>query len=344
MHRKPPHPPVRRRQKFPATLNRHLLFQMKAVRIHSFGSADVLQLENVPKPQPRPGEMLIKVQAASVNPVDYKMRTGEFKPIGMRMPLTLGRDISGVVEQIGSDVSEVYPGDEVYALLDRDHGGYAEFVVTRWESVAPKPASLDHIHAAAVPLAATTAWQGLFDHGKLQAGERVLIHGAAGGVGHFAVQFARHCGAYVIATARGDDRPMVYALGADEVIDYESERFEDSARHIDLVLDLVAGETQRRSWKALRPGGRIISTLQPPSPVEAARHHATGEVFMAKPDREKLAEIGRLIDEGKIQVLVQQALSLEDVRRAHEHLEQHHVRGKVVLAVGDASQAFNPVF
>jgi len=130
---------------------------MKAVRIHSFGSADVLQLENVPKPQPGSGEVLIKVQAASVNPVDYKMRTGEFKPIGMKMPLTLGRDISGVVEKVGRNVSNLKVGDEVYALLDRDHGGYAEFVVTKSDGVAPKPSSIDHIHAAAVPLAATTA-------------------------------------------------------------------------------------------------------------------------------------------------------------------------------------------
>jgi NADPH:quinone reductase-like Zn-dependent oxidoreductase len=312
---------------------------MKAVRIHSLGSADVLQLEEVPKPQPRTGEVLIKVQAASVNPVDYKMRTGEFKPVGMRMPLTLGRDISGVVEKVGTGVTDVKAGDEVYALLDRAQGGYAEYVVTKITSVAPKPASIDHVHAAAVPLAATTAWQGLFDYGRLKAGERVLIHGAAGGVGHFAVQFAKDHGAYVIATARGDDRELVRELGADEVIDYEHERFEECTGEIDLVLDLVAGETQRRSWRALRPGGRIISTLQPPSQVEAARHHAKGEAFLAKPDRDELIEIGRLIDDGRVRVLVQEAVALKEVRRAHEHLEHDHVRGKVVLAVGEEALA-----
>src|SRR5207237_3502731 len=159
---------------------------------------DVLTLEDLPRPKPKAGEVLIRVQAASVNPVDYKMRSGEFKQGGTKLPITLGRDVSGVVDEIGSGVSRLHVGDEVYAFLDWDHGGYAEYVVTKSEGVAAKPATIDHIHAAAVPLAATTAWQGLFDHGKLKAGERVLIHGAAGGVGHFAVQFAKDRGAYVI--------------------------------------------------------------------------------------------------------------------------------------------------
>ena len=309
---------------------------MKAVRIHSFGSADVMQLEEIPKPEPGKGEVLIKVWAASVNPVDYKMRSGEFKPIGMMMPLTLGRDVSGTVEAVGCDVTDLKIGDEVYALLDRKHGGYAEFVATTCEGVALKPGSIDHIHAAAVPLAATTAWQGLFDHGRLKAGERVLIHGAAGGVGHFAVQFAKDRGAYVIATARSEDGDLLRQLGADEIIDSRNEHFEERAHNVDLVLDLVAGEMQQRSWKALKAGGRIISTLQPPSQVEAARHRAEGEAFMAEPNSEELAEIGRLIDSGKVRVIVQQTLPLHEVRRAHEHMEHEHMRGKMVLAVGDA--------
>lgn len=307
---------------------------MKAVRIHSFGSAAVLQLEEVPKPQPGEHEVLIHVRAASVNPVDYKMRSGEFKPVGMTMPLTLGRDVSGVIEDIGYDVPDINVGDEVYALLDQNHGGYAEFVVTKYDGVAPKPSSIDHIHAAAIPLAATTAWQGLFDHGRLKAGERVLIHGAAGGVGHFAVQFAKNHGAYVIATARAEDTDLLRELGADEVIDYKHERFEERAHDVDLILDLVAGETQQRSWDALKEGGRLISTLQPPSEVEAARHHAEGEAFMAEANRGELAQIGRLIDEGKVRVIVQQTLPLDEAQRAHEHMEQEHVRGKVVLAIG----------
>jgi NADPH:quinone reductase-like Zn-dependent oxidoreductase len=309
---------------------------MKAVQIHDFGSANVMQIEEIPTPNPGPGEVLIKVRAASVNPIDYKMRSGEVKPAGMTMPLTLGRDVSGVVENVGRDVTRYKAGDDVYALLDRDHGGYAEFAVARSETVAHKPSSVDHIHAAAVPLAAITAWQGLFDHGKLKTGEQVLIHGAAGGVGHFAVQFAKNRGAYVIATARAEDHDLLQQLGADEVIDYKSERFEDRVSEVDLVLDLVAGDTQKRSWSALRKGGRMVSTLQAPSKADGAKRDAKGELFIAQPNRAELEEIGRLIDDGKVQVIVQQTLPLNQVRRAHEYIENEHVRGKLVLEVAGA--------
>ncbi len=312
---------------------------MKAVRIYSFGGPDVLRLEDLPVPAPAPDEVLIRVEAASVNPVDYKIRSGEFKPVGLQTPLTLGRDMSGVVEQTGARVTNLESGDPVYALLDQQRGSYAEYVTAKAEQVARKPARLDYLHAAAVPLAAMTAWQGLFDHGHLQPGERVLIHGAAGGVGHFAVQFAKDRGAYVIVTGRAEDRPLLLKWGADEVIDYKHERFEDRAREIDLVLDLVAGETQRRSWNCLKPAGRIVSTLQPPSEIEAALHHATGEAFMVEPNAGELAEIARLIDAGKVDVHVDQSFPLDAVRRAHEHLEHDHVQGKVVLAVSSTPQA-----
>jgi NADPH:quinone reductase-like Zn-dependent oxidoreductase len=236
--------------------------------------------------------------------------------------------------QTGRDVRNWNAGDPVYALLDSEHGSYAEYVVAKGEHVVCKPTRLDFLHAAAVPLAAMTAWQGLFDHGQLKAGERVLIHGAAGGVGHFAVQFAKDRGAYVIVTARAEDRDLLQKWGADEVIDYKNEHFEDRAREIDLVLDLVAGETQQRSWACLKPGGRLVSTLQPPSQMEAALHHAKGEVFMVEPNGDELAQIGRLIDDGKVDVFLQQTFPFTDVRRAHDHLEHEHVRGKVVLAVG----------
>jgi NADPH:quinone reductase-like Zn-dependent oxidoreductase len=306
---------------------------MKAVRIHDFGDADVMQIDEIPTPRPGKDEVLIKVLAASVNPVDYKTRSGEFKPPGMTMPATLGRDVSGIVENVGRDVTDLKEGDEVFALLDRDHGGYAEFVVAKSDLVAQKPASVDHVHAAAVPLAALTAWQGLFDHGKLKGGERVLIHGAAGGVGHFAVQFAKNRGAHVTATARGEDHELLRKLGADQVIDYMNERFEDRVSNVDLVLDLVAGDTQKRSWKSLRRGGRMVSTLQPPSKTDAAPREATGQSFMAKANREELEEIGRLIDEGKVKVIVDISMPIQDVRRAHEFMENAHVRGKLVLEV-----------
>ncbi|MDB6167619.1 MAG: oxidoreductase [Verrucomicrobia bacterium] len=305
---------------------------MKAVRIHSFGGPDVLQVEDIPKPKPREGEVLIRVHAASVNPVDYKIRSHEFALPGMKPPLVLGRDVSGVVEGVGRGVTRVKMGDEVYALLDPDHGGYAEYTIAKENGVALKPSTLDHIHAAAVPLAAITAWQGLFDHGKLKAGERVLIHGAGGGVGHFAVQFARERDAYVIATGRAEDRDLLEGLGADEIFD-TTERFEAQLRDIDLVLDLVAGETQQRSWSVLKKGGRLVSTLKPPTAAEASRHQAQAIGFMAEPNRDELAEIARLIDDGKVKVVVRQVMPLADARHAHEYMEREHVLGKVVLVV-----------
>jgi NADPH:quinone reductase-like Zn-dependent oxidoreductase len=309
---------------------------MKAVRIHEFGGTDKLKLEEIPIPNPGTAEVLIRVKAASVNPVDYKMRSGEFKQPGATMPITLGRDISGVVERVGRDVRRFKAGDEVFALLDRDHGGYAEYVIAKADSVAPKPISIDHVHAAAVPLAAITAWQGLFDHGKLKSGERVLIHGAAGGVGHFAVQFAKNRGAYVITTAKAEDGDMLLDLGADEVIDYENERFEDRVRDVDLIFDLVAGETQTRSWKSLKNGGRMVSTLQAPSKMEGNLHRARGEVFQTQPDRAELEEIGQQIDSGNVRIVVEQTLPLEEVRHAHNFIEHEHVRGKLVLEVAAA--------
>jgi NADPH:quinone reductase-like Zn-dependent oxidoreductase len=306
---------------------------MKAVRIHSFGSTDVMRVEEIEAPRPKGGEVLIRVCASSVNPVDFKMRSGEFKIPGARMPMTLGRDVSGIVEAVGDGVSGINVGDEVFALLDADHGGYAEFVLARADTVAPKPSSIDHAHAAAVPLAAITAWQGLFDHGHLKRGERVLIHGAAGGVGHFAVQFAKNEGAYVFATARGEDARLLRSLGADEVIDYQNERFEDRVHDVDLVLDLVAGETQKRSWKSLKKGGRLVSTLMAPSKTEAAKAGAKGDHFMASPNREDLKDIARMIDDGEIQVIVQETMPLNEVRHAHNVLEHEHVQGKLVLEV-----------
>jgi NADPH:quinone reductase-like Zn-dependent oxidoreductase len=307
---------------------------MKAVRLHSFGGSEVLTIEDVDRPEPGSDEVLIRVRAASINPVDYKMRSGAYRRAELHPPLTLGRDVAGVVERIGPAVRHVRAGDEVYAMLGAHSGGYAEYAVARAGEVAPKPATLDYPHAAAVPLAALTAWQGLFDHGRLQRGERVLIHGAAGGVGHFAVQFARHRGAHVIATARAEDAALLRELGADEVIDYRSEDFTTRVRDIDLVLDLVAGETQQRSWSVLKDGGRIISTLQPPSADEAASHHAHAANYLAKPNHEQLAEIARLIDHGRVTVVLDRTLPLADARAAHDHLEHDHVRGKVVLTVG----------
>lgn len=306
---------------------------MKTIRIHSFGDASVLTTEDVPRPKPKNNQVLIRVEAASVNPIDYKIRPGSFTPSKIELPTTLGRDVAGTIEEIGRNVAGFELGDEVIAFLSKHSGGYAEYALAEENEIAPKPETVDFVTAAAVPLAAITAWQGLFDHGRLEEGQQVLIHGAAGGVGLFAVQFAKVCGATVIATGRADDLDLLHELGADQTIDYQAERFEDHVEEVDLVLDLVGGETQDRSWNVLREGGQLVSTLQQPSEEKARQHKATGKVFMAQARAEQLRTIGRLIDEGSVRVRVEKILPLEQVREAHECMEHEHTQGKIVLTV-----------
>lgn len=306
---------------------------MQAVRIHNTGGTDVLSLEDSPRPEVGDGQILIKVHAASVNPVDYKIRSGSFKSGKTELPLTLGRDVSGVVQETARGVEDVSEGDEVYAMLGAHGGGYAEFALADEDEVAPKPRSLDHVHAAAVPLAALTAWQGLFDHGGLISGERVLIHGAGGGVGHFAAQFARIKGADVTVTVAPEDFDFMSDLGIEKIIDFRAGSFEDSTKGIDLVLDLVAGEAQEHSWSVLKRGGRLVSALGEPPLEKAEAHGVVGKGFFAKPDARQLREIGSMIDAGDIKVRVTRTLPLSEVREAHEQLESEHSQGKTVLTV-----------
>lgn len=308
---------------------------MKAIRIHEFGGPEVLRVEDLPIPEPGPGEVLVRVRASSVNPVDYKMRNGGYLPAD-RLPLILGRDVAGVADRAGPGADAFPPGAGIYAMLARDKGGYAEFVAVRAEDCAPMPRRLDFVQAAATPLAALTAWQGLFDHGGLDSGQSVLIHGAAGGVGHFAVQFARVRGCFVTVTASAQDRDFLKALGADEVIDYHAERFEDRVRAVDLVFDLVAGETQDRSFAVLKDGGALISTLKEPDPAKAAQKQLrAAKRYMAEPSGAQLAEIGKLIDLGLVMPQVTRVFPLGEAARAEQELETQHVRGKIVLQVAD---------
>ena len=304
---------------------------MKAIRIHRFGGPEVLQLDDIPRPTARDGKLLVRVAAASVNPVDYKIRRGGYPLVTEKdLPVTLGRDVAGVVETAGGAFQA---GDEVYAHLDWVDGGYAEYALAVATGVAAKPKSLDMPRAAAVPLAATTAWQGLFDHGGLKAGQRVLIHGGSGGVGGFAVQFAKVAGAYVIATASGDGVEAVRAHGADEAIDYRRERFEDVARDVDLVLDLIGGDTQTRSFAVLRPGGALISTVQAPDKALAAAKRLKAERYGATPNAGELAQIAALIDAGKVTVEIARTFPLAEAAAAQRFLEEEHPHGKVVLIV-----------
>jgi NADPH:quinone reductase-like Zn-dependent oxidoreductase len=310
---------------------------MKAIRIHKYGGPEVLKHEEAPRPKPQAGEVLVRVQAAGVNPIDWKVREGEMKDLWPHtFPLILGWDLSGVAEDLGAGVSRFKIGDEVYGLPDPTRGGaYADYIVVRESELAPKPKSLHHIRAGAVPLAALTAWQSLFDAGQLQSGQRVLIHAGSGGVGHFAVQLAKWKGAYVFATASTKNQDLLRKLGVDEPIDYTQQRFEDIARNIDIVLDTIGGETQERSWQMLKKGGALLSVVQPPS-AEKAKELGVRAAFVAShPNGEQLAEISKIIDSGKLAPVIDRILPLSEARRAHELSQSGHIRGKIVLRVNN---------
>ncbi|MCL5966961.1 MAG: NADP-dependent oxidoreductase [Deltaproteobacteria bacterium] len=308
---------------------------MKSVRIHTYGGPEVLVYEDAPRPTPGTGEVLIRVHAAGVNPVDWKVREGYVKQwITHSLPLIPGWDVSGVVEAAGPGARRLQKGDEVYSRPDisRD-GAYAQYIVVRESEVAIKPESLDHIHAAAIPLAALTAWQALFDAAGLGAGQKVLIHAAGGGVGSFAVQLAKWKGAHVIGTASKRNHDFLRTLGADETIDYTATRFEDAVRNVDVVLDTMGGDTQKRSWKVLRKGGILVSILTAPPPEEAAAHGMRQAYTFVQPNAAQLVEIAKLADSGKLRPVVETVLPLPEARRAQELSQAGHVRGKIVLRV-----------
>jgi NADPH:quinone reductase-like Zn-dependent oxidoreductase len=311
---------------------------MTAVRFHRFGGPQQLRVEEIPLPKPGRGQLLIAVQAASVNPVDAKIRTGKFSGFQPALPAIAGRDISGVVRALGPTGGrrgKFKIGQPVFGMLDYDRGAYARYTLATSREVVRRPTGVSDREAATLGVAALTAWQGLFDHGRLRRGERVLIHGGAGGVGHFAVQFAKLRGATVIATAGTRDLDWVRQLGADQVIDYQRERFEDEVGDIDLVFDLIAGETQTRSWQVLKEqGGRIVSTLAEPDAAEKRRHRASGERIVVKADTRELTRIAQLVADGKVKVHIGKALPLAKAKAAHQLIESGHLRGKIVLTIG----------
>lgn len=308
---------------------------MKAVRIHEFGGPEVLSIDEIPVPQPAPDEVLIKVHATSVNPVDWKIREGQRKEkFPGKLPLTLGWDVSGTIEALGEKVSAFRKGDEVYGRPDpTKNGAYAEYIVVKANIISIKPTSIGHTEAAAVPLAGLTAWQALFDHGLLKAGQKVLIHAAAGGVGTYAVQFAKWKGAYVIGTASSANVDFLKRLGADEVIDYKMEDFETALSDVDLVLDTIGGETQLKSLTILKAGGRLITTLMPEFVAEAKAKNVHLIGFMAQSIPDQLTEMATLIDSGKVKPVIEKVLPFTSARQAQAESEQGHTRGKIVLQV-----------
>ena len=307
---------------------------MKAIRIHEYGGPEVLRYEDVEVPTPAAGELLIKVQAASVNPLDWKTREGYLKGLFPHtLPFILGWDASGVVEAVGSGVTKFKQGDEVYARTNRD-GTYAEYAIVTETEAALKPKSVDHIKAAAIPLAALTAWQALFEKAQLAAGQRILIHGASGGVGSFAVQFAKWKGAQVIGTASAKNQALLRELGTNEPIDYGKTRFDDVVRGVEVVFDAVGGDTQERSWKVLNKGGILVSIVAPPPAELAAKYGVRAEMLGVEASSDQLEEIARLVDSGHVKPVVENVFALAQARRAHELIATGHTRGKIVLNIG----------
>lgn len=308
---------------------------MRAVSQNSVGGPEVLSLVDRPAPSPDAGEVLVRVKAAGINPVDAAVRGGYYPLLG-EPPFLLGWDISGVIEELGPEVNGYAVGDEVFGMprFPAQAAAYAEFVAAPAVEIVPKPKQLDHIHAAGLPLAGLTAWQGLMRSGRLEKGQRALIHAAAGGVGHLAVQIAKARGAYVIATASTGKVDFVHSLGADEVIDYKRSDFTKAASDVDLVLESLGGDHAGQSLETLKPGGVLVSLLNVPDKVQAdaAKRNVRVERIGVRPDRDGLLELSRLIEGGRLKVHVARTFPLAEAGAAHDFLASHPI-GKVVLTV-----------
>ncbi len=311
---------------------------MRAVTQHTAGGPEVLHVVETERPLPGDGEILVRVHAAGVNPADWKTRSRGMFGTGALPPFTLGFDVAGVVAAVGRGVTLFQPGDPVFGMPRFPHpaGAYAEYVTAPARHFAPRPRGLDHIQAAALPLASLTAWQALVDTADVRPGQRVLIHAAAGGVGHLAVQIAKARGAYVIGTASAGKHGLLRSLGVDEPVDYRAEDFAEAVRDVDVVLDTLGGAIRARSLRTLRPGGRLISIvpMDEDFPAEAAEAAGVRAVFMlVEPDQHALREITALVEDGRLRVLVDQVFPLEDAARAHTLGETGRTTGKIVLSV-----------
>lgn len=319
---------------------------MKAIRINKFGGPEVMKLEEIERPVPASDEILVKVYASGVNPADWIVRNGgnDFLRSFLKLPMTIGWDAAGIVEETGSEVTEFKKGDEVYGVpnFPGSNGSYAEYCAAKASQFAKKPKSISFNEAAGVPLVGLVAWTSIFDLGKLQSGQRILIHGASGGVGSFATQFAKAKGAYVIATASTGNLEFLKQIGADEVIDYKNQDFEELLKDIDVVFDAspLRDDNQRlKSISILKHGGILVSVnVDFPfseKVLEAlAEKNAKGEILSAQKDhQELLTEIAQLIDEGKVKVVISKVFPLNEVAEAHRESETWHVRGKLILEI-----------
>lgn len=319
---------------------------MKAIHLHARGGPEQLFYEDAPKPQLKPGDALVHVCACAFTPTELKWDETYTAPDGSsRLPSVPGHELAGVVEAVsGGNGSGLKAGDQVYGLADfwRD-GAAADYVAVRAADLAPKPDNLNFVQAAALPLSSLTAWQALFDHAGLKPGDEILIHGATGGVGSLAVQLAHWRGAFVVATTSAPNVSFAQKLGADKVIDYSSSRFEDYVHEADVVLDTVGGETLERSWNVVRPGGMVVSIVDPTAQEQHPRQDVRGEYFIVEPSRKELVEIKRLVEAGRLLPIIEATFPLEEAREAFELGTSGHNRGKIVLEVNsDAARDQDP--
>ena len=332
---------------------------MKAFVVERYGSNEGARIADVPEPVPGPGEVLVRIHAASINPIDFKTREGKVKAIlPYKLPFILGSDLAGVVEGLGQGVKDFKVGDEVYGRASKLRiGSFAEAIAIAESNIAPKPASLDMAAAAAVPLVALTAWQAFTERARLRPGQKVLVHAGSGGVGTIAIQIASHLGALVTTTTSTANVDWVKALGADLVIDYRRQDFTEVLHDYDMVLDTLGGEALERSVGVLRPGGKIVSISGPPDPAfakeigasfpvafamrlmssgirrRAARRGVAYEFFFMRPDGAQLREIGALIDAGKLRPIVDRVFPFSETKEALAYVEAGHAKGKVVLSI-----------
>lgn len=308
---------------------------MKAVQIHKYGGSNELIYEDAPKPVINEQQVLVKIYASGVNPVDWKVREGKMPGSENRtFPIILGWDMSGTIEEIGDHVQGFKLHDSVFGKPDSSKNGtYAEYIAVNPDEIALKPLSIDHVEAASLPMVGLTAWQGLFDHGQLQSGERVLINGAAGGVGTMAVQLAKWKGAHVVGTASESNKAFLKNLGADEVIDYHREGFLNELKKFDLVFDLIGGEIQNKLLEVLKPGRTLVSSVGIVNKELIDNKELKGIQYMARSNRDQLTQISKLVDEEIIKPVVEVVFPLKDAKMAQEISKQRHTRGKIVLQI-----------
>lgn len=310
---------------------------MKAAQLTQYGGKEAVAINEIAKPEIETGKVLVEVHAAGVNPIDWKVQLGYLKDfVPLQLPVTLGGDLAGVVSEVGADVTEFKVGDEVYgqgSILGGATGAFAEFDLTLPGSIAPKPEKLSFTQAGAIPLTGVSAIQALYDHINLESNQKILVHGGAGGIGSVAVQIAKHIGAYVATTVSTDDLEFAKQLGADEVIDYKTQKFEDSIQGYDAVFDTVGGETNKRSYQVLKEGGILVSMTEKPDEELSKQHKVTAMNQGTKVNPERLSKLSELLNADAITIHIEKTFPLEEAGEALEYLQKTPPKGKVVIEI-----------